>query len=565
MNRKASISILAVLVCLALGFLTGCGSSSTLKVPTKNYAFYGSGQEAANASNGKSLSYYAFAGVVTINANGSVVAATGNTRAGELDYNDGNGITSAQPGGDTITGGKLTTSASTGQGTLTLTTSNPLLGVNGTITLAIQFVNLNHALITQFDATAASSGSLDLQSSTSMPTGSFAFTASGVDAVYAPIAIGGVFTLGGASPNGLVDANDNGTVTTSGGTANLTVSLNAPDAFGRGTFISSLQYGTTPIIVNYYVVGPEVIRIIDVDPSTSGGGTDSAVGSAFGQGTSFGSFTNASLGSSVFALAGNPFSSSYGAAGQFSTDGAGKIMAGVGEANELGNGLLSALASPVAGAYAIRLNGYGNLMLGPKSLGSIASLGIYVTDPTLNLNDPNNTTGGGGALILDLNDVLAGGTGIVIPQTDATAANFNGNYAVGWQNFNNFSKHCLLCESDMIAQGSITSGTLMLTGSVSDPFVTLSTAATSTGNTFTTTPLADAVNLGRYSMLSTNATPDPLKSKINATSESFNTVIYQANAEQLYWLEYDPLDDNGIDSVFVGPLEQQSTVLTGLP
>lgn len=566
MNRKTYSMILALLICLALGFLTGCGGSSNLPAATNNYVFYGSGQEPANAANGGFLSYYAFSGVVTINVKGEVVAATGNATPGELDYNDGDGITSAQPAGDAITGGTLTIGATTGQGTLTLVTSNALLGVNGTITLAIQFVNPNHALISQFDATATSSGSLDLQSSTAMPSGNFAFTASGVDAVYAPIAIAGVFTLGGASPNGLVDSNDDGTVTTSGGTANLTVSLNKPDAFGRGTFISSLQYGTTPISINYYVVGPEVIRIIDVDPSLSGGGTDSAVGSAFGQGTSFGSFTNASLRSSVFAIAGDPFSSNYGAAGQFSTDDAGKITTGVGEANELGNGLLSALASPIAGTYAIGLSGYGDLTLSPTSLGSIASLGIYVTDPTLNLNDPNNATGGGGALILDLDDVLAGGTGVVIPQTDAAVADFTGNYAVGWQNFNSFNDSCKLCESDMIAEGSMTSGgALMLSGSVSDPFLTFSTTATSTGNSFTATPLGDTVNLGRYSMLSTNVTPDPLQAKIASTNESFNLVIYQASAGQLFWLEYDPLDDNGVNSVFVGPLEQQSASLTGLP
>ena len=563
MNRKAYSRILSLLICPALGFLTGCGSSSP--VPKNNYVFYGSGQETANTANGKFLSYYAFAGVVTIDARGRVLPAIGNLTAGEMDYNDGNGITSAQPGGDAITGGSLSISSATGQGTLTLITNNALLGVNGTITMAVQFVNAKHALIAQFDATATSSGSLDLQSSTSMPTGSFAFTASGVDAIYAPIAIGGIFNLGGTSPNGLIDSNDDGTVTRSGGTPNLTVSLNKPDAFGRGTFTSSLQYGTTPVSINYYVVDPEVIRIIDVDASVAGGGTDSAVGSAFGQGTSFGTFTNASLGSSVFAIAGNPFSSNYGAAGQFSTDAAGKITAGVGEANELGNGLLSALSSPVAGTYAIGLSGYGNLTLGPQSLGSIASLGIYLTDPTLNLSDPNNATGGGGALILDLDEVLAGGTGVVIPQTDAAVADFKGNYAVGWQNFNNFSE-CVLCESDMIAQGTMASGsTLMLNGSVSDPFMTLSTSTTSTGNTFSATPLADTVNLGRYSMLSTNAIPDPLKTQIAKTNESFNLVIYQASPGQLFWLEYDPLDDNGVNSVFLGPLEQQPAVLAGLP
>ena len=37
------------------------------------------------------------------------------------------------------------------------------------------------------------------------------------------------------------------------------------DSFGRGTITSTLNYYDTPIAFNYYVVGPEVLRIIDVD------------------------------------------------------------------------------------------------------------------------------------------------------------------------------------------------------------------------------------------------------------------------------------------------------------
>ena len=114
MNCKAYSRLFALLICPALGFLTGCGSSST-RIPVHNYVFYGSGQEPAKAANGGFLSYYAFAGVVTINVKGQVVVAPGNTTAGELDYNDGDGITSAQPAGDTITGGSLSISSATGQ------------------------------------------------------------------------------------------------------------------------------------------------------------------------------------------------------------------------------------------------------------------------------------------------------------------------------------------------------------------------------------------------------------------------------------------------------------------
>jgi len=58
-------------------------------------------------------------------------------------------------------------------------------------------------------------------------------------------------------------------------------------------------------------------------------------------------------------------------------------------------------------------------------LGDVSLLGLYLTDPTLNLNDPNNTTSGlGGALVADLDAALAGGTGMLVPQTDSSASSF---------------------------------------------------------------------------------------------------------------------------------------------
>ena len=69
------------------------------------------------------------------------------------------------------------------------------------------------------------------------------------------------------------------------------------------------------------------------------------------------------------------------------------------------------------------------------------SLGIYMTDPNLNLIDPNNTTSGlGGALVADLDSSL-NGTGVLIPQTDTATDSFAGNYAFGAQGYY-LSEHC---------------------------------------------------------------------------------------------------------------------------
>src|ERR1019366_2472908 len=104
------------------------------------------------------------------------------------------GVTSPEPSGDTITGGTLTVDG-TGQGTLTLITDNAALGVSGTETLGVQFVNTNHALIVQFDGSATSSGSMDLQTLPSTLSGGYAFTLSGVDTSYNSVVAGGVFSI----------------------------------------------------------------------------------------------------------------------------------------------------------------------------------------------------------------------------------------------------------------------------------------------------------------------------------------------------------------------------------
>jgi hypothetical protein len=350
----------------------------------------------------------------------------------------------------------------------------------------------------------------------------------------------------------------------------FTATINSADSFGRGT-ISGFSVQSTAMALNYYIVGAEAMRIIDVDPIPVNSNGDSAVGSAFGQGANATGANNASLGRSVLALANgtNSYGDEYGALGQFSTSNTSSNpadFAGVGDDNEIDNGVLSGLAESISGTYSIASNGYGSLAFHAPHLGSIKSLGIYMTDPTLNLSDPNNAAGGGGGLVLDLNTANSGGLGLLVAQTDTASSDFAGPYAAGWQDFNYESGSCVTlgqsCEFDMVAQGSMTAGgALSLTGRVSDPFLTLGTPhTTSSGDTFSGTPLADGAHPGRYSMLSTNGTPNPLATVIDGSSFNFNVILYQANGGQLFWLNYDTTQN----SVFSGPLQQQGS-LTELP
>jgi hypothetical protein len=496
------------------GVATGADFSltNTAAVTSTNYSFYLTGMEFINFG----PLFYVVAGSVTIDSNGNVLA-------GEQDYNDAFTVTST----DAITGGTLTVDPTTGQGTLTLITGNINVGFNGTETLGVQFVNTKHALVAQFDGTATSSGSMDLQTLSVAPSGPFAFAVSGVDGFYLPLVAGGVFTISGTSmQNGLVDADDAGTVSLG---VPFTGTISAPDSFGRGTITNT----GIAITLIYYLVGPKAIRIIDMDF------VDAFVGSAFSQGA--GTFTNASLGSSVFGVEASSFGFQYAAAGMFTTVPGSGTFQGVADNDEEG---VIASGSPISGIYSIGSNGYGSLTITSGTLQDVIALGIYMTDPNLNLNDPNNTTTGlGGALVADL-DTFLNGTGVLTPQTDTSPGSFAGNYAFGGQDFFGF-------EFDSVGQGPVTSGVLDGIGLLSDPFLGFGEGTANTGVTFVGTATPDAGHAGRYTM-------NPLTITVGGTFVDFSVALYQASGEELFWMDEDDF------SLSLGLFQQQGS-LSGLP
>lgn len=520
-------------------------NTAVVVVTSNNYVFYASGQELPNASNGGNYSYYAIAGALTIDANGNIV---GN---GEEDYNDGKGNTSpGEPNTpDTITAElnpALVVDPTTGIGTLTLLSSNANTGVGGMQVFAVQFVNANHALITQFDGSATSSGSLDLQTAPGSET-NYSFAITGTDTSFNSWAFGGVFGIGSTGITGTLDENDASAGATSTGNSFSATPATA-DSFGRSVITGITDPLTsTAITFASYTVGPEAMRIIDVDF------TDTGVGSAFGQtGTTF---NDASLGSSVFTMAGQ-WSAVYASAGQVTTDGGGNITGGIADDNEIDTPYQQEGGS-VSGTYDLvssGVNGYGSIALSGD--GDITTLGLYAVG-NVNINDPNNTTTDmGGALVVDLDTFLPGGMGVVTPQTDTTATDFNGNYAAGFQNFNDFAICCDV-ELDMVGPFTVASGVLS-TASIgaddSDPSGSWTgTPAESTGDSFSSTPLS--LSAGYFTMVQPN---NPLAATINGGSGVLDADIYQASATTLYWIEF---DTNGL---FLGPIETQGS-LTGMP
>jgi hypothetical protein len=513
----------------------------TIGVASNNFSFYVTGREANDAGD-----TYSIAGIVTISADG-----TGRVLGGVEDYNDGDGITSPQPNGDLITGGSLVMdSDGSGNGILTLMVpGNTNLGVNGRESFALNFPNSTHALIMQFDGTATSSGSLDLQTLTAIPTsGGFSFVASGAGVDGEPVADGGVFTITGTSVAGIVDVNDGGAF--SRGTL-FTGILGPADPLGRGTITNNAGF---PVSLNYYVVGPEVIRIVNVDA------TDTAVGSAFGQGSNP-SFSNGSIRQSVFSLENSP--TGYAAAGQFSTSPAAdakpasnaSLVAhqgqpasnefdGIGDLNELDGAVLT--AANITGTYSLGSNGYGTFNF-DGGFGDVATLGIYAVDPALNILDPNNPSAGGAVAVLAEMDENLVGIGTLFPQTDVTVSSFAGFYAFGaqGQTLTGFDEFDFLGGATVAEAGIVFTGS----GSLSDPFATLTGGVESRGATFSATAVPDTApgHAGRYTL-----NPVAVASTTSDfTPFDFTTVTaYQANGQQLFWVEVDP------HSEFGGTLQQ---------
>jgi hypothetical protein len=553
------------------------------------YSFYLSGTEPV-LDDGPN--FYALAGSIVIDANGNAVAngniANNTTVAGEQDFNDAFGFLSPEPSGDLIApnvaGSPALVVNANGLGYLTLTSANAnglFANGNATETLGVQFVNANHALIIEFDGAATSSGSMDLQTLPNTVSGGYAFTLSGVDANdYDSIVLGGVFTVAsGTMTGGVYDQNDAAFVTlatpfplaSAVAPVSPGVVFSTPDAFGRGTITGTnfLDNGDFPYAaaLNYYIVGAEAMRLIDVDPFNQDSGFgDSGVGSAYGQGTTV--FNNASLGAAACATVANPtqMCSVFGAGSNlegFPYAAVAQIAAipdanvttgtftGVGDDDEAGFPCIDSvtLVPPCTiadGTYSVSSaagqNGYASLAIANGDLLDVSALGIYMTDPALNLNDPNNTSGGGGALVAEM-DVLVG-TGVLTPQTDPTVADFTGNYALGWQDF----QFGCFCEYDFIGQGSVTGGVLSGTGYMNDP-----SSFFGGGNqqyadvTFMGNVVPDSSNLGRY-------TSQPGFNVGGIARNPPNIFIYQASAGQLFMMNEDPYE------VFLGPMEQQGTL-----
>jgi hypothetical protein len=411
---------------------------------------------------------------------GSVILdGTGDITGGEQDYFDLTTPTIITADPITAATGAYTV-GDDGRGSITITPTTAPAS-----TLSFTVVNNNHALIIEFDGNATSSGALDLQTApTSVPLTGNAF------ALYDPadgFVFGGVVTSDGTSTftTGTGDDDFDGTpsyqFTVTGG-------FTAPDASGRGTItLVDPNYGS--LAFDYFVVGPEAFRLIETDGNS---GNFFLTGSMFGQGTTSGAFSAASLtGSYVFGQQGQVDIGLgyYGAAGQFTTDATSTFTAGVTDINE-GDGMPVLAGALTGDTYTVSPTGYGSVQLLGSTTDTLANFGVYLVDPTLNVVDPNNTAGVAGAVMLDL-DVDNLGQGFVVPQ--AASPTFAGNYAI-IKDAQDSTDGLTVQAFDLVGQ-VVSDGVSMVTGTVdqNDIFNT----GLNPSVTFSSTYTLDTTNPGR--------------------------------------------------------------------
>ncbi|MFZ0636325.1 MAG: hypothetical protein WAM08_12460, partial [Candidatus Acidiferrales bacterium] len=371
---------------------------------TGTYTFFVSGEDFTN-------SVYGAAGSFT--ADGA-----GNITAGEEDYD----AYLLQDADDPFTG--TYTLGADGRGTMTITLTNNLtIGESGVQTFAIAVTSATHAVIINFDDSAVASGTLDAQtlsaSDTSVLSGGYSFIFNGADAIADLYQTGGgVLSADGAGnlAGETVDYDDGGGFFTDTPTGET---YSAPDANGRGNITIDGSY------MAYYVVSGEVARFVEID------GSYIENGSLYSQGSG-NVFSDASL-TGTFTFGEESLDYDLGPAalaGQFTGDGAGNLTVGVADVND-NSGFPELADSLVGGTYIIANTGGGRGTLAIPAIGDdldFAAYQVYFVDPALNILDPNNASGGGGALLLDV-DPEVDGIGEILPQADPSTVAFQGNYA----------------------------------------------------------------------------------------------------------------------------------------
>jgi len=408
--RQTILLLTAVSMIAALAACGGGSRSITSPPPTPvladgTYVFSLAGQDAA------AQYLYYVAGAFKIKG--------GTITGGEQDFVSFNVPTTLQ---DTISSGSVTTSAD-GNLQITLRTGDNSVGVGGVETLRGTLVSKSgsRALITEFDASATSSGELDRQTSTSAAGGGYAFFVTGADSNGGPTGIGGVVNVDGpgtiSGVGSVFDINDFTNVSQSQPIDPSTVS--APDAFGRIQISLVLTTSTSSVggigLIGYIVDGNR-IRLVENGNDLNDVFFGVTGGTAFAQGGNTGSFSAASIAGSSFVVGttGQDPNRFFQAAGVFTTNPDLTTVNGTLNFNDLtGSGAQAPLT--FVGTYTVDATGR-----------------VTVQDTTDGFTIQMYLDGNGNGTVasMDASDVLAGQAYLQTGAGSFNAASFSGSYGL---------------------------------------------------------------------------------------------------------------------------------------
>jgi hypothetical protein len=385
---------------------------------------------------------YEIAGVINLDGNGGFnkIEVNGKMVAGEQTFND-----SSRSGTAYITGGNYFL-GSDRRGTLTLETNDPTLGVKGVETFTLAFLSSSQVLMAEVESngSASAAGTMDLQTSTAMPTGGYAFVASGTDGAGVPIAAGGVFNVdqsnGTISGKGSVaDVDYGGHVQNcpapvkSTDPSGLSGSVLAPDQFGAAQITLQACFSSSPIQFTGYLVDATHMKLIETDLNSKAGTGFATGGAAIGQGASTGALAGAQafLGTYVFGILGmdsSQLASSLNSVGLVTSQGAGVLNGTNDEVMSIGN----VISDSFSGSYTVDSSGSGRVVA-PITYQNSSNAALSAPELIFYLTGQGTT-----ALVLDFDTATASGAvgaGIAYPQAASQLA-FNGKFGFSGWNLN---------------------------------------------------------------------------------------------------------------------------------
>jgi hypothetical protein len=319
-SKKATPLYFCTILIAALSVLVACGGSSgTIQGGQKGYTnsnLKGTYTFLALGSEAPSSDQYEVGGVLVADGNGAITG-------GEQTYSNTVGAHA-----DNVTGSYSI--GSNGLGTITLQTGDTGIGVHGVETLSVVILSSSSGLISQFDTSATSNGTLDLQTSTTMPTGGYAFS---VLAARVPantvLAFGGVFNIDNNPSTGSISGTGSVSDLAQAGAnamdSTLSGSVSAPDSMGKVTLQLAAGFTGAAISFDGYITSATRMQLVESDSFATSGGT------AYGQGAATGSYTTPAsfTGPYVFGFNGFNFIGYGTYAGVITSDGAGNLTSGL--------------------------------------------------------------------------------------------------------------------------------------------------------------------------------------------------------------------------------------------